>query len=185
VGIGAKHDSVALSRATSGPERERISALTAGLAATVITWTFAAGFASEKLETLARYSPWLYGPALTAAWALFSAIAYLFIRRSRHPRARRDVDESYRCSELRASASAIGSSICANQDEKDRLGAVSAGFALTISAWVAMLSFMPENWLDSLGQAPAWIYCIASVILWATLSASTYLIFRASHRRPS
>jgi len=50
VGIGAKHDSVALSRATSGPERERISALTAGLAATVITWTFAAGFASEKLE---------------------------------------------------------------------------------------------------------------------------------------
>jgi hypothetical protein len=151
---------------------------------TVVTWIFAAGFAPEKLEALARYSPWLYGPASTGAWALFSAIAYLLIRRSRYQRARDSVDESYHCRELGGAAPTIGSSVCASQNEKDRLAAVTAGFALTISTWVAVLSFMPENWLDSLGEAPAWIYCIASVLLWATLSASTYLIFHASHGRP-
>ncbi len=180
-----KHDSMVPSHVTSERDRERTSALAAGLAATVISWTFAAGFAPEKLESLGRYSPWLYGPASTAAWALFSAIAYLLVRRERRLKAPRNADEGYRCPELGVGAPAFGYSVCANQEEKNRLGAVTAGFALTISTWVAALSFMPEDWLDWLGEAPAWTYCIVSIILWASLSEGMYLVFRASDRRSS
>lgn len=171
---------MAPSRVTSARDRERICALTIGLAATVISWTFAAAFAPEKLESLTQYSPWLYGPASTAAWAFFSAVAYLLVRRDRRRNAPQNAHEDYRCRELGVAAPANGCSICANQREKNRLGAVTAGFALTISTWVAFLSFMPEAWLDRLGEAPAWVYCIASIILWASLSEVMYLIFRAS-----
>jgi uncharacterized protein (DUF983 family) len=153
--------------------------LAAGLAATVITWTFAAGFAPEKLDSLSQYSPWLYGPAATAAWALFSIIAYLFLARNRRPRAPLNSYAGYRCQELAVVAAGDGCSLCANQQEKNRLGGVTAGFALTISGWVAALSLMPDGWLDWLGNAPAWIYCIASVVVWFTLSEVMYLLFRA------
>jgi bacterioferritin len=172
------------SHPTSARDRERISALAAGLAATVISWTFAAAFAPEKLEALGHYSPWLYGPAATAAWALFSAIAYLLLRRDRRREAPSNAGEGYRCRELGVEAPTIGCTVCANQAEKNRLGAVTAGFALTIGTWVAALSFMPEGWLDWLGEAPAWIYCILSIVLWAASSVSMYLIFRASDGRP-
>jgi hypothetical protein len=171
---------MAPSHVTSARDRERTAALVAGLAATIISFMFAAAFAPEKLESLAHYSPWLYGPAATAAWALFSAIAYLLIRRDRRREAPGNADEAYRCSELTIATSAKGCSVCANQHEKNRLGAVTAGFALTISTWVAALSFMPEDWLDWLGEAPPWIYCIASVIVWAAFSEGMYLIFRSS-----
>jgi hypothetical protein len=173
---------MALSHVTSSRERERISALTIGLAASVIAWTFAAAFAPEELESLTRYSLWLYGPAWTAAWALFSALAYLLVRRDRR-KARQNAHEGYRCRELGIRAPANGFSICANQREKNRLGAVTAGFALTISAWVGALSFMPEGWLERLGQAPSWVYCVVSVFLWAALSGVMYPIFRASEQR--
>jgi hypothetical protein len=165
----------------SARDRDRISALAAGLAATVISWIFGAAFASDKLDSLSRYSPWLYGPAATAVWALFSAIAYLLISRDRPRRTPLISHEGYRCRELAVVATGKGCSVCANLEEKNRLGAVTAGFALTISGWVAALSFMPNGWLDWLSEAPGWIYCIASIILWAILSQTMYLIFRASH----
>ena len=171
------------SQRTSARDRERISALATGLAATIISWTFAAAFAPEELESLAHYSPWFYGPLATAAWALFSAIAYLLISRDRRRRAPQNAHEGYRCRELAMAAPANGCSVCANQAEKNRLGAVTAGFALTISGWVAALSFMPGAWLDWLSDAPAWIYCIASVVLWASLSEAMYIILRASHEK--
>jgi len=174
---------MAASQATAVRDRDRISALTIGLATTIASWTFAAAFAPEKLQSLARFSPWLYGPAATTVWALFSAIAYLVISRDRRGGAPLNSREGYRCREFAMAAKPAGCSVCANQEEKNRLGAVTAGFALTISAWVAALSFMPDGWLDWLGEAPAWIYCIASVILWATLSEAMYLIFRASRDR--
>jgi len=174
---------MAPSHVTSARDRERISALATGLAATIISWTFAAAFAPEKLESLAYYSPWFYGPVATAAWALFSAIAYLLISRDRRRRAPQNAHEGYRCRELGMAAPANGYSVCTNQAEKNRLGAVTAGFALTISVWVAALSFMPGAWLDWLGDAPAWIYCIASVAVWAGLSEAMYIIFRASHEK--
>jgi hypothetical protein len=170
-------------RVTSARERDRICALATGLAATVIGWTFAAAFATGALESLSQYSPWLYGPVAVAVWALFSAIAYLLISRDQRQRALLEPHEGYRCRDFAPAASANCGSVCANLEEKTRLGAISAGFALTISLWVATLSFMPDGLLDWLGEAPAWLYCVASVILWAGLSEGMYLVFRASQKR--
>jgi hypothetical protein len=161
-------------------ERDRSSALVAGLAATIAVWTFAAGFAPDQLDSLSRYSPWLYGPAATGAWALFSAIAYVLISREREPKASLDAKEGYQCRKQVMASKPNGCSVCATQEEKTRLAAVTAGFAVTITAWVAALSFMPYAWMDWLGQAPAWAYCIVSVALWWTLSATMYPLFRAS-----
>jgi hypothetical protein len=168
---------------TPARDRERISALTAGLAATIIVWTFAVGYAPATLEALGEWSPWLYGPGSTAAWALFSAIAYLLIERSAQQSSSRHLDETYRCPELGIPSTATSHSVCANRNEKNHLAAVTAGFALTIAAWVGALSLMPPDWLDSLSAAPAWSYCVSSVGLWAALSAVMYSIFSASDRR--
>jgi hypothetical protein len=167
----------------SGRDRDRTSALAVGLAAAVISWTFAAAFAPEKLESLSHYSPWLYGPVATTLWALFSVIAYLIISRDRRRKAPPNLHEGYHCRDLLVAVEASGCSVCANQAEKNRLAAVTAGFALTISGWVAALSFMPNGWLDWLGEAPAWIYCIGSIIMWAISSAAMYLVFHASSEK--
>jgi hypothetical protein len=171
------------SPATSRRESDRISALAAGLAATVIGWTFAAAFTPGELESLSRYSPWLYGPAAVAVWALFSTIAYLLISGDRRRRAFLEPKEGYHCRDFSPVATADCRSVCANLEEKTRLGGVTAGFALTITLWVAALSFMPGGLLDWLGEAPAWVYCIVSVVLWAVLSKAMYLVFRSSLRR--
>jgi len=168
---------------THARERERIAALTAGLAATIITWIFAAGFAPATLEGLGEYSPWLYGPLSTTAWAVFSAIAYLLLRRSGQQSSPQNPDATYRCHDLRVTNPAIGDSVCANRDEKNHLAAVTAGFALTITTWVGALSVMPTDWLDSLSAAPAWWYCAGTVGAWAALSAIMYAVFSTGDRR--
>lgn len=163
---------------TPARECDRISALAVGLAATVICWTFAGAFAPAELESLSPYSPWLYGPLATAVWALFSGIAYLLISRDQRRRAHLEPREGYRCRDFAPATSANCGWVCANPEEKTRLAALSAGFALTISVWVAALSFLPEGWLDRLGEAPAWTYCLVSLMLWAALSEGMYLVFR-------
>jgi len=170
-------------RVSSPRECDRVSALAAGLAATVIGWTFAAAFMPGELESVSQYSPWFYGPIAVAVWALFSAIAYLLISRDQRRRAILGAHEGYRCRDFSPTVSARCGSVCADLAEKTRLAATSAGFALTITAWVAILSFMPDGWLDWLGKAPAWLYCIISVTLWAPLSAGMYLVFNASRTR--
>jgi hypothetical protein len=170
-------------RLTSDRERDRISSLAAGLAATVIGWTFAAAFIPGELESLSRYSPWLYGPAAVAVWALFSAIAYLLISGDRRRRAFLGPKEGYHCRDFAPVATADCRSVCANLEEKTRLGAVTAGFALTITLWVAVLSFMPGVWFDWLGKAQPWIYCLISVVFWVAFSRAMYLVFRASQER--
>jgi hypothetical protein len=165
-------------------ERARTSALVAGLAATVVAWTVAVAFAPERLGSLSSYSPWFYGPVATAAWVLFSAIAYLLLAHARDRRPLVDLHDGYRCPELAISLKSNGQSLCANQNEKIRLGVVTASFALTITAWVGALSLMPEDWIDWLGTSPAWICCVASVVLWSTLSAALFLVFRGSGERP-
>ena len=164
-------------------DRDRTSALVAGLAATIAAWTFAAAFAPEELESLSRYSPWFYGPAATAAWALFSAIAYLFMSRGLDRRTMLNSHKSYRRLELAMAPKSNGHSVCANQNEKNRLCAVTAGLALTITAWVGALSFMPEHWIDWLGNSSVWICCVASLVLWSTLSAAMFLVFRGSSEK--
>lgn len=167
---------------TRASDRERIAALTAGLAATISVWTFAAGYAPSTLETLGQYSPWLYAPASAVAWALFSSVAYLLIHKSGAPTTPRHADEAYRCRDLAVSMPAVSISVCASRDEKDHLGGVTAGFALTITVWVAALSLMPDAWLDSLSAAPAWWYCVGTVGLWAGLSTVMYSFFSAGGR---
>src|SRR5690242_5395284 len=116
---------MAPSHLSSARDRDRTSALAAGLAATIIIWIFAAAFAPEKLESLSGYSPWLYGPAATAAWALFSAIAYFLILHDRQRRAPLNSNEAYRCREFAVAPMGSGCSVCTSQEEKDRLGAVT------------------------------------------------------------
>jgi len=168
--------------ASSDRDRDRISALAVGLTVTIACLMFAGAFAPDQLESISRYSPWLYGPAATAAWALFSLAAYLFISRGRERRVPSDLHD-YRCPELAKAPKPDGCSLCANQREKTRLSAVTAGFALTITLWVGALSFMPDIWLAWLGKAPAWTYCLTSVLLWAAFSAAMYLVFRAAHEK--
>jgi hypothetical protein len=111
---------------------------------------------------------------------VFSAIAYLLIHRT-GLQSSAPHDETYRCRDLRVTTPII-ISVCASRDEKNHLAAVTAGFALTITAWVAALSLMPSDWLDSLSAAPPWSYCAGSVGLWAALSAVMYSIFSAADR---
>ena len=170
--------------ATSARDSQRICALTIGLAATVISWTFVAAFAPEELDSVAHYSAWLYGPASAGAWALFSAIAYLVVRRDGRRVPAQNAHEVYRCRELRVEAQSTGGLVCANENEKTLLAAVTGGFALTISTWVAMLSFMPEVWLEWLGESPAWICCLASITLWAVFSRGMYSVLRALAAKP-
>jgi hypothetical protein len=164
-------------------DRDQTSALVVGLAATTAAWTVAAAFAFERLGSLSSYSPWFYGPVATAAWALFSAIAYLLVAHDRHRSSPLDLHEGYRCPELAMSPKSTGQTLCANQNEKLRLGAVTASFALTITAWVGALSFMPEDWIDWLGNSPAWICFVVSMVLWSTLSAAMFLLFRCSSEK--
>jgi hypothetical protein len=167
---------------TSARDDIRVASLTAGLAATVGAWIFIAAFAPSAVDALGGYSPWIYGPASTAVWALFSGAAYLALRRNRGQGAASDVAASYRCREFTGALRMPADSVCASREEKLRLAAVTAGFALTISSWVAVLSFIPASLLDSLEAAPAWLYCLVSVGLWATLSTLMHAALRESYR---
>jgi hypothetical protein len=158
-------------------DRDRIAALAAGLSVIVIGCISVGAFAPERVGSVSK-SPWVYGPATTAAWGFFSIIAYELISWGRRRRTPVESHEGYRCREFILPV-AEGSSVCASRAEKNRLAAATAGFALTIGAWVTALSFMPSGWLDWLGQGPAWICCIVSAVLWATLSGIAYVIFRA------
>jgi hypothetical protein len=174
---------MAPSRVHSRRQRDMICALAAGFAVMVAGWTFAAAFAPEEVDSLSRYSPFVYGPVATAVWGLLSAIAYLLISHAQRRTVILEPNESYHCRDFALAARENSSSICANLEEKTRLAAMTAGFALTISLWIAALSFMPGSWLDWLGEAPPGIYCIVSVILWAALSEGMYLVLRASRER--
>lgn len=168
---------------TSTRDSARISSLTAGLAVTVSVWAFVAAFVPTILENLGDYSPWILGPVSTGVWALFSTVAYAILCRSHRQSTGTDPLANYRCPEIAAMARAADASLCASREEKRRLGAATAGFALTIGSWVTGLAFMPEAWRDSLDEAPAWFYCLVSIALWAALSTVLYRAFRASGQR--
>lgn len=165
----------------------RISCLTVGLAATVGAWVFVAAFLPASLEALTGYSAWIYGPVSTAVWALFSGTAYVALRRTWSRSSRSDSLVDYRCRELAIAAGEAAVSMCASHEEKLRLAAATAGFALTIATWVAALSFIPEGLLDSLSAAPAWFYCLTSIALWAAFRVLMYHALSHSGRqsRPS
>jgi hypothetical protein len=50
--------------------------------------------------------------------------------------------------------------------ERDRLGALMGGFAITIAAWLGLLSFAPRDWLDGIVGTSLWIYSLSSMVVW-------------------
>ena len=107
------------------------------------------GVCADELEALGGFSPWFDGPVLTAAWALFSGLAYLLLRRGEIARHAPDEIANYRCRMAETTPYSASASVCASREEKRRLAAATAGFALTISVWVATLSFLPEGWFNA------------------------------------
>jgi hypothetical protein len=62
--------------------------------------------------------------------------------------------------------------------EQDWLAAVTGGFAVTIVAWLAILSFGSERWLELFAGMPPWIYSFASLAVWLVATQAIYGIRR-------
>src|SRR5690242_7875389 len=63
-------------------DKERVGALSAGLAVVVLLWVGAEAFASPWIQSLGVLSIWLYGPITAAVWGLLSFISFLLIMRA-------------------------------------------------------------------------------------------------------
>ena len=170
-------------------EKERVAALSAGLAIIVLAWTGAQAFASNWVDSLGVHSVWLYGPISAAAWGLLSAISYVLIVRAqrRNPALCPEQEEVTR--ELRRKTCELTKvPKCieyVDQLERDKLGALMGGFAITIATWLAILSFAPHDWLDGIVSTSPWIYSLASMVVWWGSAEITYWGFRRGHRRRS
>jgi len=170
-------------------EKERVAALSAGLAIIVLAWTGAQAFASNWVDSLGVHSVWLYGPISAAAWGLLSGISYVLIVRAqrRNPALCPEQEEVTR--ELRRKTCELTKvPKCieyVDQLERDKLGALMGGFAITIATWLALLSFAPHDWLDGIVSTSPWIYSLASMVVWWGSAEITYWGFRRGHRRRS
>ena len=85
-------------------EKERVAALSAGLAVIVLAWIAMQAFASDWIDSIGILSVWLYGPISAAAWGLLSAISYVLIIRAqgRNPALCPEHDEATRKARLAA-----------------------------------------------------------------------------------
>jgi hypothetical protein len=171
-------------------EKERVAALSAGLASVTLFWMAAEAFASNWVESLGGLSIWFYGPITAAAWGLLSLGSYLLIVRAQrgNPALCPEHEEAIR--EARGAATGELRKVpkCIEEvdaRERDRLAAVMGGFAITIAAWLAVLSFAPLKWLDSTASAPPWIYCLASTAVWFGSGQVMYRSFRWSRQAQS
>jgi hypothetical protein len=170
-------------------EKERVAALSAGLAIIVLAWTGAQAFASNWVDSLGVHSVWFYGPISAAAWGLLSAISYVLIVRAqrRNPALCPEQEEVTR--ELRRKTCELTKvPKCieyVDQLERDKLCALMGGFAITIATWLALLSFAPHDWLDGIVSTSPWIYSLASMVVWWGSAEITYWGFRRGHRRRS
>jgi len=170
-------------------EKERVAALSAGLAIVVLVWIAAQAFAPDRIASLGTLSIWLYGPISAAAWAVLSLISYALIVRAqrRNPALCPEHEEATREARLASCADLAKIPKCVeevNALEKDKLAALTAGFAITIAAWLAIFSFIPMEWLESAGISP-WLYCLASVAVWASSAELMYWGFRRKRLRHS
>ena len=170
-------------------EKERVAALSAGLAIVVLAWTGAQAFASDWINTLNVPSVWLYGPISAAAWGLLSAISYVLITRAErlNPALCPEHEEVTR--ELRRKTCELTKvPKCieyVDQLERDKLGAVMGGFAITIAAWLALLSFSPPGLLDGIVSTSPWIYSLATMLVWFGSAQFTYWSFRRGRQQDS
>jgi hypothetical protein len=169
-------------------EKERVAALSAGLAIVVLVWIAAEAFASGWIESIGVLSVWLYGPITAAVWGSLSVISYLLIvRAQRHnPALCPEHEEATR--EARGAATGELRKVpkCIEEVdalEKDQLAGLMSGFAITIAVWLALLSFAPPRWLDSIAGATPWIDCLVSIAVWSASAELMYRYFHASRRQ--
>jgi hypothetical protein len=153
-------------------EKERVAALSAGLAIIVLAWTGAQAFASNWIDSLGVPSVWLYGPIRA---------------QRRNPALCPEQEEVTR--ELRRKTCELTKlPKCieyVDELERDKLGALMAGFAVTIAAWLALLSFAPPGLLDSIVSTSPWIYSLATMLVWWGSAEFTYWIFRRGRQHRS
>ena len=174
-------------------DKDVMSALTAGFALVLGLWLFGEAFTAEWLNTIAILSPWLIGVITLGIWGAVSLITYVLIRPAQRQcraicSARRAPAFSYPADSTFPEIEAQKSDLCDAivTAEREKIAALTAGFAIMIAIWVTTLSFMPQAWLDSIGRMLAGFYCAATIALWAVASPVMYLVFRASsHRRLS
>ena len=170
-------------------EKERVAALSAGLAIIVLAWIAVQAFASDWIYSIGVLSVWLYGPISAAAWALISAISYVLIIRAqrRNPALCPEHEEVTR--ELRRKTCPLTTiPRCielVDQLERDKLGALMGGFAITIATWLALLSFAPHDWLDGIVSTSPWIYSLASMVVWWGSAELMYWGFRHGRQQDS
>jgi hypothetical protein len=169
-------------------EKERVAALSVGLAIAVLVWISAQAFASGWIASLGTLSIWFYGPISAAAWAVLSLISYTLIVRAqrRNPALCPEHEEATREARLAACADLAKIPKCAEQVdavEKDKLAALTAGFAITIASWLAIFSFAPTQWLDSVLSISPWLYCLASIAVWTSSAGLMYWGFRRTRLR--
>jgi hypothetical protein len=171
-------------------EKERVAALSAGLAIVVLVWIAVQAFGSNWIEPLGVLSIWFYGPITAATWGLLGFISYLLIIRAqrRNPALCPEHEEATR--EARGAATGELRKVpkCIEQVdalEKDKLAALMGGFAITIASWLAVLSFAPLKWLDSIASITPWIYCLASMAVWFGSAELMYWSFRRGRQAHS
>ncbi len=173
-------------------EKERVAALSAGLAVIVLAWIAVQAFASDWFNSIGVLSVWLYGPISAAAWGLLSAISYVLIigAQGRNPALCPEHEEATR----KARSAATGDltkvpKYIEDADilelEKDKLAALMGGFAITIAGWLAVLSFAPPQWLDDIVSKSPWIYCLATMLVWWGSAEFTYWSFRRGRQHRS
>jgi hypothetical protein len=143
----------------------------------------AEAFASNWVESLGGLSIWLYGPITALAWGLLSLISYLLIVRAQrgNPALCPEHEEATREARGRTTGELRKLPKCIEEvdaREKDRLAAVMGGFAIMIAAWLAVLSFAPLKWLDSIASASPWVHSLASMAVWFGSGQVMYRIFR-------
>jgi hypothetical protein len=170
-------------------EKERVAALSVGFAIVVLVWIAAQAFASEWIASLGTLSIWLYGPISAAAWGLLSLVSYTLIVRAqrRNPALCPEHEEATREARLATCADLAKVPKCVeevNAVEKDKLAALMAGFAVTIALWLALFSFVPMEWLESIGISP-WLYSLASIAVWVSSAQMMYWGFRHKRLRHS
>ena len=170
-------------------EKERVAALSAGLAIIVLAWTGAQAFASNWIDSLGVLSVWFYGPVSAAAWGLLSVISYVLIIRAqrRNPALCPEHEEVTR--ELRRKTCPLTTMPrcieLVDQLERDKLGALMGGFAITIATWLALLSFAPRGWMDDIVSTSPWLYSLATMVLWWGSAELMYWGFRHGRHQDS
>jgi len=170
-------------------EKERVAALSAGLASVVLFWMGAQAFAYDWINSLGSRSIWFYGPISAVAWGLLSALSYILIIRAqrRNPGLCPEHEEATR--EMRRKTCPLTTlPKCieyVDQRERDKLAGLMGGFAITVAAWLAVLSLSPPGFLNGVISTSPWLYSLATMVLWCGTGQLMYWNFRRSHQQRS